>query len=191
MTPAFVRRVKLRDWMNTRAEARASRRFTGVAQRAFEQRLCSSGGYAFAFEEDDRLFRSSGIESRSPFVDVRLVELAAALPADQRRWRGHDRVALRSSMRGTLPEQIRTRHTKADFSGFIDREIATRQRPYITALFANSKLAEAGVVDRANLTRLWEDYTSAAGGAARWQVLSLLNAERWLRHATGDKEWVG
>lgn len=68
------------------------------------------------FELCDRFSSMHGHEWRHPFLDRRLVEFAISLPENQRYNEGWTKVVLRKAMRGILPELIRTRWTKAEFS---------------------------------------------------------------------------
>ena len=61
---------------------------------------------------EDRNSMAFGIESRSPFLDYRLVELAFALPGRFKIRDGLGKWAIREGMRGTLEESVRTRHDK-------------------------------------------------------------------------------
>lgn len=65
---------------------------------------------------EDRNSMRWGIESRVPFCDRRLVELALALPSaalvDGRGW---TKAALRRAVRGVVPERIRARRDKVAF----------------------------------------------------------------------------
>ena len=144
------------------------------------QSLFGSGAYAFAFEEEDRFTRNASLDWRAPLLDVRLIEFALELPPDQRTWRGRTKIALRTALEGVLPEPIRLRADKADFSGLVDRELRVRQRARIARLFAKSRLAEAGVVDGAAVQSRWTRYTHYSG-ADRWTISMLLNVERAMR----------
>jgi asparagine synthase (glutamine-hydrolysing) len=88
----------------------------------FEQKVIhdylNSGDLARCVESDDRCTAAFGLELRHPLLDRRLVELALALPGDQR-WRGtHTKFVLRQAMHGVLPESVRGRTTKAEFIPF-------------------------------------------------------------------------
>lgn len=64
---------------------------------------------------EDRNSMAHSIEARVPFLDYRLVEFAFALPDSQKIKDGYTKSVLRSSMRGILPETIRTRTDKMGF----------------------------------------------------------------------------
>jgi len=64
---------------------------------------------------EDRNSMAHSIEARVPFLDYRLVEYAFSLPDDQKIKNGYTKAILRNSMKGILPEQIRTRTDKMGF----------------------------------------------------------------------------
>ncbi|MCI0627099.1 MAG: asparagine synthase (glutamine-hydrolyzing) [Acidobacteria bacterium] len=65
---------------------------------------------------EDRNTMAFGIEARVPFVDHRLVEWMAALPADMRLRNGWTKIILREALRSVLPPKIARRKTKLGFS---------------------------------------------------------------------------
>lgn len=64
---------------------------------------------------EDRNMMAFGIESRVPFVDHKLVEWVARLPASLRLSGGWTKLIMREAFRGILPEPIRTRRSKLGF----------------------------------------------------------------------------
>src|SRR4029079_8480170 len=64
---------------------------------------------------EDRVSMAHGLESRVPFLDHKVVELAATLPADVKFKGGHLKHALKEAMRGSLPEVIIERRDKKGF----------------------------------------------------------------------------
>lgn len=64
---------------------------------------------------EDRNSMAHSIESRVPFLDYRLVELVLGLPDEFKIAGGVTKRVLRESMRGALPEEIRTRVDKLGF----------------------------------------------------------------------------
>jgi asparagine synthase (glutamine-hydrolysing) len=68
--------------------------------------------------------RESGLGERCPYLDGRLVEFVASLPAESLFHRHDDRGLFREAMRGLLPESVRTRPDKASFEPMI-RELAS------------------------------------------------------------------
>ena len=64
---------------------------------------------------EDRNSMAFSIESRVPYLDVRLVEFLAGLPLDQKIRNGVTKIALRTAIRGIVPESIRCRMDKMGF----------------------------------------------------------------------------
>lgn len=63
----------------------------------------------------DRLSMAHGVEVRSPFMDWRLATFAFAIPSAHKIGGGYTKRILRDSMKGILPETIRTRTKKLGF----------------------------------------------------------------------------
>ena len=64
---------------------------------------------------EDRDSMAHSVESRTPFLDYRLVEFTLSLPSDYKIEQGWTKRVLRESMKGILPEEIRTRRDKLGF----------------------------------------------------------------------------
>lgn len=64
---------------------------------------------------EDRNSMGNGVESRLPFLDHRLVELALAIPTAQRLHKGFGKWALRQAMQGVVPDSIRMSRDKRSF----------------------------------------------------------------------------
>jgi asparagine synthase (glutamine-hydrolysing) len=108
----FARRTCLRDRLRARPEAPD---FPTLAQRDLHD-VFTSPWRLHALEMEDRASAACGIEQRHPLSDRRVVEFALGLPEEQRWRKDRTKFVLRESMRGLLPEPIRLRRTKAEFS---------------------------------------------------------------------------
>ena len=80
---------------------------------------------------EDRNAMAFSIESRVPYLDVRLVEYIASLPPDQKIRNGVTKIALRNAVKGIIPESIRCRMDKMGF--VTPEEIWMKQtlRPFV------------------------------------------------------------
>lgn len=65
---------------------------------------------------EDRDSMAHSVESRTPFLDYRLVEFTTGLPSHFKIQDGMTKSVLRESMKGILPEQIRNRVDKIGFA---------------------------------------------------------------------------
>ena len=80
------------------------------------ERLLLTGALVHSYETQDRMASRFGIEERHPFDDRRIFEFCANLPLEQRYRKGFTKFTLRDAMLGLLPEDVRLRTTKAEFS---------------------------------------------------------------------------
>jgi len=106
----------------------------------------------------ERFVSYFSVESRYPFFDRRLVEFCLALPEEQRWGTEWPKAVLRQAMKGILPEPVRNRKDKADFSIIFDQEMKQRQADKLYELFRSSMLANLGVVYTNWLRQFWEGY---------------------------------
>jgi asparagine synthase (glutamine-hydrolysing) len=65
---------------------------------------------------EDKNSMAHSIESRLPFLDYRLVQLAFSLPSEMKLFRGRTKRVLRSAMKDILPEEVKSRKDKIGFS---------------------------------------------------------------------------
>lgn len=70
----------------------------------------------YALEVLDRASAASGISTRYPFYDRRLAEFCVSLESSEKLRDGMPRAILRDAMKGILPEAVRLRRDKFDFS---------------------------------------------------------------------------
>ena len=70
--------------------------------------------FPYIFEMETQLANSFGIELCCPFFDRRVVEFCLGVPIEQKFRNGWPRYLLRESMKGILPEKIRTRLSKGN-----------------------------------------------------------------------------
>ncbi len=108
----FARRVGLFERIHT---SRPGPRFPTFAQQDVYKEVFH-GTNVHALEIEERSDAWSGLESRHPFQDRRMVEFAVRLPESQRWRNGQQKFVLRQAMRGLLPESVRQRSSKGDFT---------------------------------------------------------------------------
>ena len=104
------------------------------------------------------------IEARYPFFDRRMVQFLMAIPEEQRWNCQWPKAVLRQAMTGILPETVRRRMDKAEFSPVIDLELRERQVDKIEKLVRESILVKLGIVDAAGLKLIFESYKRRIGG---------------------------
>ncbi len=131
---------------------------------------------------EDRDSMAFSVEARVPFLDVRLVELAFALPARLKISGGMTKVALREALRGVLPDPVRVR---TDKMGFVTPETAWLRGPlrsWATDILHSSEFRSRPFFDHAKVREYFKKFldghSDRSGPIWRWIVLEL-----WLRQA--------
>lgn len=91
--------------------------------RAYQDHLLATPLQSYSFETMTQMFRSNGVEHSAPFWDFDLVEICLQAPVEQKLRNGLSRRLLRDSMKGIVPDKVRLRKDKLDFTGHLKRGI--------------------------------------------------------------------
>jgi hypothetical protein len=104
-------------------------------------------------------------------------------------------MVLRQAMKGILPEPIRSRKDKAEFSCMINLDLKELQSHKVREILQKSTLATFGIIYSNKLQRLFEDYQKGIviGNAVRNTLEIVIWLELWCRSALsnikgGDKD---
>lgn len=163
-------------------ESAGGPRFPTLSQQNIYDQLVCGWNTTIALPSAERFAAHFGIEQRHPFFDRRIVEFLLAVPEEQR-WDGPwPKAVLRRALRGILPESVRTRQTKAEFSCIVNREIADRQAGRLQELFRDSHLVRLGVLDASRFkefVRTGLRLSPLSDEQVDWEVLIWL--ELWCR----------
>jgi asparagine synthase (glutamine-hydrolysing) len=131
-----------------------------------------------------------GLVPAFPFLDRDLIAFLMMIPGEIHSRGGVPRALLREAMRGILPDTIRERTWKADFSAVANTSIARDFGHIARALTSSSAGARLGyfradcVADEA--ARLGRRLSVAADSVDGWEVGDLLGLEVWLQVFLGD-----
>jgi len=172
----FARRVRLADRLRT---STYETRGTTFAQASVHESLVHPW-MTHALEIQDRGGARYGIEYRHPFYYRPVIEYSFAIPEDQRYRGDATKFILREAMRGTLPESVRTRTTKAEFSGAFTRifnEVGGE------SLLDGLKIAQVGWVDEPRLKAMARDRLANFRRANLWPIWAAVSVELWYRAA--------
>jgi hypothetical protein len=122
-----------------------------------------------------------GVEARFPFLDVRLVDFACRVPPELKILRdGRTKWLLRQAMRDILPEPVRQRSDKGDFSPLFIRGLVGIGEARFNDYVQNGYLTRLGFVDKAKLARLF----AAALANQKYPVMRFICfffLENWLQ----------
>jgi asparagine synthase (glutamine-hydrolysing) len=180
-TAAFRRRASAigrsphaREWGGGSAHARAI------------YRVARSRYHVLCMEWNNKVAAMHAMDASFPFLDRDLIALVMSLPGELVTRGGEPKALLREAMRGVLPEAIRTRATKADFSQDANREAAGDYQKLVECLRAG-RAASLGYVDAARVSLL-ERRTprpDADTATLTWALTDLLALEVWLARFFG------
>lgn len=139
-------------------------------------------GYILS-SQGDRMAMAHGIETRFPFLDHRLVEHAARVPADIKLRGLREKHLLREAMRGTIPERIAER-PKQPYRAPEANAFTAKAPDYVKAAFEKTALEETGVFDVEKSTRLFKksrlsNFTGFRDNAA---FVGILSTQLWSQH---------
>lgn len=135
-------------------------------------------------EWNDKVCALNGLVPTFPFLDRDLVALLMAMPGDVQNRDGMPRALIREALRGVLPDEIRARTWKADFSGLVNVGVAQDARTIADALGPDSLAIRLGYVDAGRIQSAIARLVS--GLSARtctdgWDLSDLYGLERWLQ----------
>lgn len=129
---------------------------------------------------EDRNAMSQSIESRSPWLDYRLVEFCFSLPNKFKIREGLGKWILRECMKGILPESVRTRKDKAGFIAPADVWFRTTNKTQLETLINSPSLKKRNIF---KIAKVKEIFTEHLSGTKNHQMFlwQLINLELWFR----------
>ena len=131
----------------------------------------------------DRFSARFSLERRYPFFDRRLIEFFFALPEEQRWSHAASKGLLRRAMKNILPEAVRRRNNKAEFSSLIRMEIGNRQIQKMRKIIGRSRLAQYGLLEQSQMERLFENYLEGRNRLDVRNLERIMAFELWSRAA--------
>jgi asparagine synthase (glutamine-hydrolysing) len=135
-----------------------------------------------------------GMDIRFPFYDHRLISFLLKIPGELQNIDGRPRGILRDSLKGLIPESVRNRTWKSDFSEFVNRTLKTEMKQIEAVLGKNALVFELGILDpkktSAAITRMVANMRKTENCTDAWAIADLVALEIWLKtYIKGDKSW--
>ncbi len=172
----FAGRTRLAERIETKAM-----RPSPLGFAPWEIYLAATNGFVVhASEMEEREASWHGLEGRHPLHDRRVVEFALALPEDQRFQCNQNKFVLRQACQGYLPETVRQRLTKADFTHLF---VETFQTLGAEQLWDSLSLVSQGWVAENSVRHMYQEMTQFynKGDDVRhiWPLWMIFGIELW------------
>jgi asparagine synthase (glutamine-hydrolysing) len=130
-----------------------------------------------------------GLDIAFPFLDRDLIAFLMAIPGDVHARDGVPRVLLREAMHGVLPDSIRARTWKSDFTSFVNQGLSDDAAAIRQAMHAACLGVRFGYLDAARLAPELSELTkmlSAADCTDSWDLADAYGLEMWLQAFWGQ-----
>jgi asparagine synthase (glutamine-hydrolysing) len=127
----------------------------------------------------DKMSMAASVEVRVPFLDHELVEYCLALPDKQKIHQGVQKVALRNSMAGILPESILNRR-KQGFTVPLSKWFKGELSDQIKQILTDQQFLDRGIVSRSTVESFLKLMHEGQGYAVD-MIFRLLVLELWIR----------
>jgi asparagine synthase (glutamine-hydrolysing) len=128
---------------------------------------------------EDRLSMAFSIESRVPFLDHRLVELAFALPDSVKRWAGWSKFGMRRALDGLLPRSIVWRRDKKGFPTPVGNWLRDERGAAAIALLRDPHRRSRHLLAQPTLDEFVREHVEGQADRS-WQLWRALSLELWL-----------
>jgi asparagine synthase (glutamine-hydrolysing) len=128
---------------------------------------------------EDRLSMAFSIESRVPFLDHRLVELAFALPDQVKRSAGWSKYGLRRALAGLLPRSVVWRRDKKGFPTPVGNWLRTERGKPALDVLGDPARRSRHLIAQASVDDFVRDHRERRADRA-WQLWRALSTELWM-----------
>lgn len=147
--------------------------------------------HALCLENHSKQSAHYGLTPTFPFLDRDLVAFVLAVPGAILVRGGVPKALLREAVRGIVPEAIRARRTKGDFSAVIN-DAARQEFADITRLLAGKPLVvQFGYVEVdtmiAGFRRAEQELARSESCVATWRLADIVALELWLQEFFGGR----
>jgi asparagine synthase (glutamine-hydrolysing) len=139
--------------------------------------------HVHCMEWNNKIGALHGLDAAFPFLDRDLLQFLMSVPGDVQNQGGVPRALLREALRGVLPEPVRMRSWKADFTAPVNAGVLQDLTRIARTLSAESLGVRMGYLDPG---RLAGEVARLSGGLGRaqaveaWELTDLFGLETWL-----------
>tara|TARA_B110001450_G_scaffold239547_1_gene247511 strand:- start:1287 stop:3263 length:1977 start_codon:yes stop_codon:yes gene_type:complete len=126
----------------------------------------------------DRAAMANSLETRAPFLDHRLIEIAWRLPENQKINKSHGKLPLRKILEKFVPNELIDR-PKAGFGIPVGEWLRGPLRSWAEELLDHKKIQDAGYLHYEPIQKIWHQHLS---GDYDWtpRIWSILMFQAWL-----------
>ncbi|MGE0812055.1 MAG: asparagine synthase (glutamine-hydrolyzing) [Vicinamibacterales bacterium] len=125
----------------------------------------------------DRMSMATSLETRAPFLDADVMELAFSMPGHLKIRKGQRKYVLKRAMRGLVPDRILDR-TKQGFSIPLKNWLRDELQPLMRDLLSPARVSARGLFEPAEVTALVEAHVAGRENHAH-TLFPLMVFERW------------
>jgi asparagine synthase (glutamine-hydrolysing) len=127
----------------------------------------------------DSMSMAHSLEVRTPFLDYRVVEMAARMPVRMKLRGATTKVALRKLAERLLPREVSAR-AKSGFTVPINNWLTPASESFVRDHLAAATVRRRGYFDAAQVATLLDDHFAGRANRSQW-ILMLLTFELWHR----------
>lgn len=129
---------------------------------------------------EDRSSMAFGIEARTPFLDVNLVEHVMSLPFEEKIKGATTKSLLREAMRGILPETVRLRRDKKGYPTPLSRWLRCELRDFARDLLLSEESRRRKVLKLEVVERHLREHLEGRADHS-WLIWRWMTLEQWFR----------
>lgn len=128
---------------------------------------------------EDRTSMGVSLETRTPFVDYRMVEYASQIPDVYKLKNLSTKHILRESMKGILPEPVRLRKDKKGFPTPASIWFRTSQKEFLRDIINSDKFKSREIFNQGYINRIFNEHQQ--GRDHTFKLWFILSTEIWFR----------
>jgi asparagine synthase (glutamine-hydrolysing) len=121
-----------------------------------------------------------GIETRYPFVDVRLVEFCLSLPPEQKLHQGWNRIVMRRAMAGILPDALRWRGGKTTYTKSLIGGLYSHEQQQLADFLSRYSSILDPYLEMGTIKFLYEQFLSQPTQQNAMTLWKICNLAFWL-----------
>jgi asparagine synthase (glutamine-hydrolysing) len=133
--------------------------WSDLAKSQYLEATVFMSGYLLS-SQGDRMAMANSVEGRYPFLDHRIIEYAALLPADFKLNGLNEKYILKEMMKGKIPDSILKRHKQAYRAPIHTSFFNDNPPDYVEEMFSDKLIQDFGYFDNSKVGKLKEKFKS-------------------------------